>query len=175
MKVLWLYRGLAEIQHLFFYYNLETKTYSNLETTVIEKKLRFSHKPNSIGKLLLKRQQTKLSFIQILMWLVNKHVVNQVSSNEVTSLTNVLQQVLKICNFLYICLHFQTAPMMKIICVTSSFIRDTKVCRNRKVWLMDGKLHIFSCEAGITGHTVKFIVTVIEKLKTEYRKRKRSI
>lgn len=69
-------------------------------------------------------------------------MVNQVSSNEVTSFTNVLQQMLRTCHFLYICLYFQMAPMIKVICFSSSFIRDMNVYRNKEVWLMDGKVHI---------------------------------
>lgn len=64
-------------------------------------------------------------------------MVSQVSSNEVTSTPNVLQQMLKTCYSLYICLYFAMSPEIKNICITSSFIRDIKLCRSRKyeLWM----------------------------------------
>ena len=58
--------------------------------------------------------------------------------------------------------------MIKVACFSSSFIRDMNVSRNKcDLWME--KYAFLSCEAGFTGYPVKFITTVIEKLKTECR------
>lgn len=118
-------------------------------------------KSSMMGKELVKRKKPlaiqMISFTWILMWSSNKHLANEACRNKVVSFIKMLQQMLRTHNFLYICLYFQISPEIKIICITVSFIRYIKVCRNRKIWTMDWKVYIFLMRLNLW----KFVFTIV--------------
>lgn len=100
-------------------------------THFFKKKIQMWHKTGLLGKALVKRQQIFYSHkFLICQPIYGEHVGIGVPPHGATEAQNPNL-------FLHTCL---CIPRRKRVCVTFSFIKGVSVCRNNKLWIMDGQI-----------------------------------